>query len=413
MSDCIDLGKKAMTLETAPAFAPYTGVLLWYDDENAFRSGDETGRVLEAECPWATQQMADDMLSAVAGYAYRPFTATGAILDPAAELGDAVYVGGVCSVLASIDTTFDAMCAADIGAPADEEIDHECPYTSPMERKLGRKVSLGKTYHGTTIDRKHGIRIVRTAADGTEQNRALLNSDTLAFYDAEGNPAIYFDAAAGRYRFYGDVNVTGGSININDQFLVDEQGNVVMSGTISWGNSSPYQSQFSEDGETGWHDKMTPDDLYRRDSYDGGKMWGEAYQFRGEDGSDADVPSYIKSTYISKTEIRSPIITGNDIRALGAFQVGYGSADDFTGTGFMGYAEGLDALGNVTEGVALSNGETLEEGDNYVIVTNGGVRLQAGTTKIYATGNSAHIVVGSTDFKVLSDGVYINGTKIG
>lgn len=420
MSECINLGSKAMTLETAPAFAPYTGVLLWYDEENAFRAGDETGRVLEAECPWATQQMANDMLAAVAGYAYQPFTAAGAILDPAAELGDAVYVGGICSVLASINTTFDAMCAADIGAPADEEIDHECPYTSPTERKLRRKVSLGKAYHGTTIDRQHGIRIVRTEADGTERERALLNSDTLAFYDADGNPAIYFDAAAGKYRFYGDVDVTGGCININDRFTVDQQGNVSMSGAISWGSNSPYQSQFSATGAAGsWHSPMAAEDKWRRDSYDGGTTWGDAYQFRGQDGedgsdgSDADVPDYIKATYIDFSRVESPMIIGNVIRTLGSFQVGYGSAKNYTGTGFMGYAQGLDALGNITKGVALSNSDTLEEGDNYVIVTDGGVRMQAGTTKIYATNNAAHIVVGSTDFKVLIDGVYINGTKIG
>lgn len=211
--------------------------------------------------------------------------------------------------------------------------------------------------------------------------------------------------------------ISGGTINVNDKFVVDADGNVTMSGSISWGTNSPYKSQFSKTGST-WHDTMKSTDYYRRDSYDGGVTWGAAYQFRGEDGqdgedgSDADVPNYIHNTYIGATEIRSPTITGNNIIALGTFQVGYGDADDFTGTGFMGYAEGLDADDEVTYGVALANTELLEEGDNYVIVTDAGIRIQAGSSKIYITDNVARIMVGGVDFAVRSTGVTINGAAV-
>lgn len=420
MSDLLKIGNKARSLETSPAFAPYTGVILWYDDENAYRAGDDSGRVLEAECPWATQEMADNMLSAISGYVYRPYSATGAILDPAAELGDAVVVGGVCSILAAIDTTFDAMCAADISAPADEEVDHEYPYLTATQRALNRKVTLGKSYYGTKIDRANGLQITRTNADGTETSRAVMNSDTLAFYDANGNPSIYFDAETGKYNFYGDVTVTGGSININDNFVVDQYGNVKMFGVLEWGaGSSPHKAQFSADGETDWHDTMTDEDMYKRESYDGGKTWSAAYKFRGQDGqdgadgSDADVPSYIKKTYISSVEIQSPTITGNEIRALGTFQVGTGSADAFNATGYMGYARGLAASDVVTTGVAMSNTESLEDGDNYVIVTNGGTRMQAGASKIYATDTEIVLSCGGHEIKITADGVSVDGNKIG
>lgn len=118
----------------APAFAPYSKVVLWYDDEHAFQAGDDTGRVLEADCPWATQAMANAMLANVRGFSYSPFTATDAILDPAAELGDGVTANGVYGPLAAMETTFDAMCAANASAPADEEIEHEYPYLSPTQR---------------------------------------------------------------------------------------------------------------------------------------------------------------------------------------------------------------------------------------------------------------------------------------
>ena len=144
MPGTINVLNRAVSLDTAPKFDAYTGVRLWYDDEQFFFAGDETGRVLEADNPWATQAMAESVLVSISGYSYQPFEAGSAILDPAAELGDGVNVGGVYGPLASITTRFDAMCAADIAAPADEEIDHEYPYLSPAEREYKR--NKARTY---------------------------------------------------------------------------------------------------------------------------------------------------------------------------------------------------------------------------------------------------------------------------
>lgn len=144
MPGTINVLNRAVSLDTAPKFDAYTGVRLWYDDEQFFFAGDETGRVLEADNPWATQSMAESVLASISGYSYQPLEAGSAILDPAAELGDGVNVGGVYGPLASITTRFDAMCAADIAAPADEEIDHEYPYLSPAEREYKR--NKARTY---------------------------------------------------------------------------------------------------------------------------------------------------------------------------------------------------------------------------------------------------------------------------
>lgn len=144
MPDYTNVMKRAVSLESSPAFAPYTGVRIWYDDEQYFFAGDETGRVLEANCPWATQDMADNILGSVQGFAYQPFQATSALLDPLAELGDGVNVGGIYGPLVTVDTEFDAMCASDIGAPEDEEIDHEYPYLSSAEREYKR--NKARTY---------------------------------------------------------------------------------------------------------------------------------------------------------------------------------------------------------------------------------------------------------------------------
>lgn len=419
--------ENASSLDILGVTPSISKVLLFYDDENAFVSENGTeGYTIEAFCPSATQEMADNILTSVSNYAHKGFSASDVQLPPIAEMGDWLSINGEWYRMCERDLEFGPASLSNVSAPAEKDVDHEYPYLTATQRALNRKVTLGKSYYGTKIDRASGLQITKTNPDGSETSRATMNSDTLAFYDADGNPSIYFDAETGKYNFYGDVTVTGGSININDNFVVDQYGNVKMSGVIEWGDYSPYRSQFSVDGKTNWHDVMTDADYYRRDSHDAGKTWGAAYKFRGQDGadgSDADVPSYIKRTYISSVEIRSPTITGNEIRALGSFQVGYGSADSFVGTGFMGYAMGLGAGNTVTYGVALSNTESLEEGDNYIIVTNGGSRMQGGYNNIFVTpdvvgieaaiGAVVRITVGAKEFEFTEDGFYIDGTKIG
>lgn len=239
MSDFINIGNNAFTLDTAPQFEPFTGVLLFYDEENAYFSGDESGRVLEAYCPWATQEMANNMLASVQGYAYQPYESAGALLDPAAELGDSALVGGITGTLASVKTTFDALCSSDISAPADEEVDHEYPYESPNTREMKRKVTLGRDYFGAKITKSKGLEITKTDKDGKTKSRAIFNSDVFAMYNDDGGEALYFDSNAGKFKFTGILNVA-------DNFIVDADGNVEVNGNINlsngniiWGDNDP------------------------------------------------------------------------------------------------------------------------------------------------------------------------------
>ncbi len=107
------------------------------------------------------------------------------------------------------------------------------------------------------------------------------------------------------------------------------------------------------------------------------------------------LPEYIKSTYIGPTEIESPTITGNEIIARQYFTV---APNRYSIYGYMGMAYGMDAAGRRTYGVALSydSPDSLGSDGCYVIVTNGGVRLQA-------PGHS---------LTVTSTGVWVDGTNI-
>lgn len=135
-----NLGKRAQKLESAPVFQPITKVVLWCTDEEYFAAGDDTGRTIEADFPWATQEIANAVLAKLNGYVYQPRTVTKGALPPEVEIGDTVTVNSLEVQVAEITTTFDSMCLSDFAAPADEEIDHEYHYVS-SEKRLARQVS--------------------------------------------------------------------------------------------------------------------------------------------------------------------------------------------------------------------------------------------------------------------------------
>lgn len=116
--------------------------------------------------------------------------------------------------------------------------------------------------------------------------------------------------------------------------------------------------------------------------------------------------SYVGGTFIDKTTIKAPTIIGNEIKVYGTFQ----TVDlNENVTGYMGAAQGMTADGTETYGVALSyawNPDTYEVSDKYVIVTDAGIRMQAGTNRIVVTAGAINITTGVGK-------AYYNGVEIG
>lgn len=132
MSDKVFLGTRMAQLDTSPALAPVSKVILAVDSENAYIAGDDTGRTIEVTCPYGTQEMANNILSALSSYTYTPAMAQDAILDPAAEIGDGLTMGGVYTILAQSTLTFDGLMTSDAGAPGQAEQESEYKYQSPV-----------------------------------------------------------------------------------------------------------------------------------------------------------------------------------------------------------------------------------------------------------------------------------------
>ena len=185
LSDSVFLGQKTGSLESSPALDPITKVILLIDDENYYEAG--TGdNVMEVSCPYGSQQMANDILAALQGYSYQPATAGEALLDPAAEFGDAMTVDGLYTVIANMDLTFDQLMTSDVGAPGEQEIESEYPYQSQQTTETNRKLAQTRSLITKTaeeinlsvenLEEEMG-QTLRVAADGVTITNA--QGDTL------------------------------------------------------------------------------------------------------------------------------------------------------------------------------------------------------------------------------------------
>lgn len=139
MSDKTNVHKDVYNLQASEKLPPISKVICRLDDNNYLEAGDDTGYAIETECPWATQEIVDDMLLKLKDYEYQPYDAESAAVDPAAEMGDGVAVGSVYGGLYVRATSFGRMMRSDISAPMDNEIDHEYAYESPTDRKYARQ----------------------------------------------------------------------------------------------------------------------------------------------------------------------------------------------------------------------------------------------------------------------------------
>lgn len=128
------------SFDSAPQFDGFSKVVIVVSEDVEHSAGTDTGRTLTITNPWGTQQMANNILSKIKGHQYQPYTATDAIIDPAAELGDGITVNNVYSGIYTQKIKFGPMLTATVSAPEDEETDHEYPYKSKQERTVTRNL---------------------------------------------------------------------------------------------------------------------------------------------------------------------------------------------------------------------------------------------------------------------------------
>lgn len=207
MSDVVSLGRRVSEINVSPQFTNYSKVIIHVSDETSYEVGNDTGRTLEIENPFGTQQMAQDILNSLTGYQYQPYIANGALLDPAAEIGDAANMRGNYGGIYTRTREFGNLMKADISAPQDEEINHEYKFESPTERKFTRQINDVKASLIIAND-SINAKVSKTGGDNSSFGWTLTDTSH-AWY--ANNRKVMEVTASGLY-VSGEIEATSGKI---------------------------------------------------------------------------------------------------------------------------------------------------------------------------------------------------------
>lgn len=143
MSDKYYVGGDITSFADNGKYKPISRVTLLVDDENSLTAGDDTGMEIIASCPHATQPMVNALLQTMKGYRYQAYEAGAANIDPAAELGDGVTVGGIYSPLSKLSD--DGRGYAGISSPGEAEMEDEYPAEGYITQEFNRKIAETRT----------------------------------------------------------------------------------------------------------------------------------------------------------------------------------------------------------------------------------------------------------------------------
>ena len=385
LSDKIFLGSNVGELETGDMPANITRVNLSVDSDHYYTAGDDTGRAIEVTCPWGSQEMANSILASVSGKTYQPYTATDALLDPAAEIGDAVTIGGYYSVIADISTSFDRACAPTISAPGSDEIDDEYPYESREKRETDRQLAQTRSLISKTAKE---IRLeVSNELDGLSASIDIkLDSITSQITGINGQVSSITQTVSGIQTQITGIN---GEISSLEQTATSLQSQITSAnGDISEINQKVNSITLSVENST----NRSYIDLY----IDGIVVSSQTIRFTGDVVFESDLED--GTTLISGDCIRTGEITANYIHLGGQMEVYRTATSDKFG-GYIGYMSGMTASGTSTAGIAISSSN---EAAVVICTTNG--------TRMGYDGVST-VVCTATQVSIRGDSVFINGME--
>lgn len=139
MSNSVNILRKMVSFDKAEQFDGFSKVVIIVSDEIEYSAGTDTGRTLTLNCPWGTQEIANNILQSIKGFQYQPMTVENALVDPSVEIGDGISANGVYSGVYSLETKFNSNLPTTVSAPADEELYEEHTYIPKTEREVTRK----------------------------------------------------------------------------------------------------------------------------------------------------------------------------------------------------------------------------------------------------------------------------------
>ena len=250
--DSVYVGSKVRDLTASPPNAEYTGVIINTSDSTYVSAGDITSdnaNVLEVSATWATAADARRILDKLRGFRYRSYSATDALIDPAAEIGDAITVGNVYSGLYSQGISFSALMASDASAPQEEQIDNEYKYVSPQTRQYKREFAEVRATLDLTASQITAA--VEQKLDSTGGTQAFSWELTATGFVLKNNGNVVFKADSSGITVNGDGTFTGNVYAKNIQSGGDFgtfNGSGITGGSITTTQTSSYINGGLADG---------------------------------------------------------------------------------------------------------------------------------------------------------------------
>lgn len=304
MSDKYYVGGDITSFADNGKYKPISRVTLLVDDENSLTAGDDAGMEIIASCPHATQPMVNALLQTMKGYRYQAYEAGAANIDPAAELGDGVTVGGIYSPLSKLSD--DGRGYAGISSPGEAEMEDEYPSGGYITQEFNRKLAETRS---TITKTSEEIMLKVEGIDGkyTEVKTTL---DGLTVTDASGTTKINGSSIK-------TDNLYVDAANINGTLTADQ----IQTGSIRVG-----------------------------DLKDGSDYATKTYVNNNAGLSESEVNSAIE-TYIDETSITAEKLRGRTVELLASSNQSIGSIElAYTTTGY-----GI-AINTTYGGIQLSSG---------------------------------------------------------
>ena len=200
------------TYVTTSALAQSYGLTTHYTDITSPKDGDvitvtkttvnneasvtaeltRSGSTLTADCPLVKpserQTVADALLKRVYGFQYQPFSAKGAYMNPAAEIGDAITAYNVFAGLFEQETIFNRLMLSNIGSAISDEAEVEMQYESNTDRRYNRKLAETSAEFEILADR---IASTVTNSEFEAALQTMANQISAKVSESGGNPSSF------------------------------------------------------------------------------------------------------------------------------------------------------------------------------------------------------------------------------
>ena len=383
---------------------PYSRVTVDLGSDYYYTAGDDTGEELIVFCPWGTQDIADYILTVINDFQYVPFKIDNAIIDPSWKLGDKIKIDDVYSYIYSMDTDFNYLLTADIEAPNNSEIDHEYQFKDSGTTAVSRALTQIKTTLRVQTGEIEGLieGEIRTFKGGSEPPIGETFHAGDLWYCEDGSGFYKINTW---YRFSGSTwEETTGTVPVAPNYsgaTTYVVGDVVTGPDGKWYKSKVDNNTGHQPPNTDYWEECTTitavsksqilqtiDAITLSVNTDGN---GSQIRIQGDGINVASDRVFFETdnAHFSGTlEAAKVVALGDDIvikNASGART--YGS---------MGYGTGYDGV-TETDGIVIKARDTNPDSRHYFIVTDSGVRMQAGDYSIYVADSGCYIRHGNSD----------------